>query len=294
MLLSDCNDACIYAQTYSAQSVLLSDLLYSLDSLALYCIRYTIVSGGWNNNPTCKEFRYVFRRLLVHTGIFSTSTGNVVPQDTTSLLPLDLRATSITSSDENDEADVLAPTQGVLHDHTYGHFISPMHTRFLENIVCYIAGFVVKAVMPVITCDVCRSCLIADAPQSTTRYWLLQLKDKGGLVIPSPGITELLMCAEKTLRRAQNVQSAKVVSPVHVMTNQVKREHGMLDTLGLGSHIIDTQHIIDNHYYNLIELLVTKYYNIRQRHVARLHTSNIRRKPTKRQKLTKLILFSGD
>ena len=38
---------------------------------------------------------------------------------------------------------------------------------------------------------------------------------------------------------AQNLESAKVVSPVHVMTNQV-----LQDTIGLGSHIMLTKLIL--------------------------------------------------
>lgn len=46
--------------------------------------------------------------------------------------------------------------------------------------------------------------------------------------------------------------------------------------LNLGHHISQTEFSIANHYLDLIEMLVSTYYNIRQKHVATIHTSAIK------------------
>jgi len=45
--------------------------------------------------------------------------------------------------------------------------------------------------------------------------------------------------------------------------------------------------------FDIIQVLVFTYYDIRQKHVARVHTFEMKSSSV-RQKLTKLILFNGD
>ena len=90
-----------------------------------------------------------------------------------------------------------------------------------------------------------------------------------------------------------NFLSAKNVCSQETVQYIVKREIGSQDPLLLGNHILDTQCGIDNHYFDLLHLLVCTYYSIRQNHVARVHTKRMKNVFV-RQKLTKIILFKGD
>ena len=63
--------------------------------------------------------------------------------------------------------------------------------------------------------------------------------------------------------------------------------------LNLKDHLVESQHGIDNHYFDLITLLVERYYVTRLRHIARIHSMSFKNSSV-RQKLTKSILFKGN
>ena len=62
----------------------------------------------------------------------------------------------------------------------------------------------------------------------------------------------------------------------------VREMLGNQDVLNLSSHIVDTQHGIDNHFTTLTPIVVESYYDLRQHHISKM-----------RQKFNKLILFKG-
>lgn len=179
-------------------------------------------------------------------------------------------------------------------DHPYSLWYAPKFTGFIENIAVYIAGFVVRKAIRKIECNTCRQSLVSsyDHENHSHMYHLLSLRNQGGLVIPSQGTVTVVMGAERALRRRMNVLTARPCPKQEVLTI-VKTEYGLCDPFALGSHIRDTQHGVDNHYFDLLDVVVTIYYSLRQRHIARLHTQRAKGR-TVRQKYTKLILFKGD
>lgn len=44
--------------------------------------------GGWNNNPSAKQFAYTYRALLSHASVTGSEVTNVILQDQTDLLHL--------------------------------------------------------------------------------------------------------------------------------------------------------------------------------------------------------------
>ena len=172
---------------------------------------------------------------------------------------------------------------------------SEKYPLLLENIVVYISGFVVRKVATKIGCDTCRQSLFVSAVPEHKKpsYSLLIMRDMGGLVTPSPGTVAILMATEAALRRNMNVASASHKCSRFKVLQSVKQQCGANDILCLSDHITESQHGIDNHYYSVIELVVTTYINLRQKHIARLHTRQMKQTSV-RKKLTKLILFKGD
>lgn len=146
------------------------------------------------------------------------------------------------------------------------------------NVVVYIAGFVVRKVLPRLSCSSCRLALISDTASdidSCDRH-LLRLKNNGGLVIPSTDVLKLLKLVE-SLYRSSNTSGYK-------LSSLVLRE--VLNTnLFSDSHFTDTDHFI-----SLIQSIVLCFIDIRGHHVARSH--NIRN-ISKRFRLTKQILFES-
>jgi len=252
--------------------------------------------GGSSSNPTCQQFMYIFRRLLVNAGVKAGRGSNVSPMDQTVCLPLK-QNTQLLS--DRTSVQVISPFEDVPNDHCYSACLSRNSQAFVDNIVVYIAGFVVRKVYCKIACDSCRPSLLAQTSQHPINQYfegmfhLLNLKDKGGLVVPSQGVVLLLLAAEKAIRRLQNVTSARSVCEKKAVVYTVKREYGCLDPLNLGEHILETQTGVDNHFYDLMEILIAVYFDLRQRHIARVHTSQMKATSV-RQKFTKFILFQGD
>ena len=75
-------------------------------------------------------------------------------------------------------------------DHSY------LPTRFgalVDNALVYIAGFVVRCIFRSLSCDVCRASLVTDASAVPfdQSYHLLELRNNGGLMIPSKGTVKV-------------------------------------------------------------------------------------------------------
>ena len=73
-------------------------------------------------------------------------------------------------------------------------------TIFTENIVTYMAGFVVRKVVTIIDCEVCKAALFAksdsDLGVEPQYCCLVQIKDRGPLVMPSESVRMLISMAE--------------------------------------------------------------------------------------------------
>lgn len=192
-----------------------------------------------------------------------------------------------TAADTTDDS-----LHGFVSDHMYSLVLAEKYNLFVENIVAYIAGFVVKKISKSIDCETCCEKLLSP-DCSAKQCTLIKLKDRGGLAVPSDGVVAILLVAEKTIRRCMDVTSAMRMCNKNVVIYTLKRQFGVTDVLSLGPHILETQFGIDNHYFHLLKLLAEAYYVLRQRHVARLHNDRLKQNSV-RQKLTKLILFKGD
>ena len=157
-------------------------------------------------------------------------------------------------------------------EHNYSRCVPITTFAFVENIVVYIAGFVVLRVSRIVSCNICHESLVSlPAPRQENVFHLIRLKNEGGLLVPAPGVVSILISAEKALRRCMNVNSSKRICTAQDVIYAVKTECGGTDFLNLHQHIVDSQSGIDNHYFDLIEVLVLKYHSLRMNHVARLH-----------------------
>lgn len=122
-------------------------------------------------------------------------------------------------------------------------------------------------------------------------FQLLNVKNLGKLQLPSDGVIRVLMSAERNLRQLTDTDHVNRSCCKLALQSRVLGDVGT-DALELAEHAAETTSGIDNHYYDLVRLLVSIYYNARYHHVARLHTQRLQGKGI-RQKYTKLILFKG-
>ena len=162
-----------------------------------------------------------------------------------------------------------------LHLMTYGKVVIHDHndlpTSFgylTDNALVYINGFVVKKVVMKLLCDTCRNSLVSsNVQQFDSSYHFLQIKNNGGLVIPSAGVV-FVVCAAEHVIRGKEVTSATYLCSASGVDRNVRACVGSTDIFKLGNHIIDSQHGIENHHYRLMSLVARSFYRLRRFHLC--------------------------
>ena len=97
--------------------------------------------GGWNNNPTSKQFSFAYRSILSHIGVIASNSGNVIPLDSTELLTIE---THSQNSDHLSGEDIV--DDQVLVEHSYAARL-PSLNILVSNVCAYIAGFVIRKIL---------------------------------------------------------------------------------------------------------------------------------------------------
>jgi hypothetical protein len=246
-------------------------------------------AGGWNNNPNVPQFEAIFRKLCMHCDIKTSTVGNVTAQDETSCITL-LTPVCRTGTITDDTFEEVA---SILDEHNYtGWAPRTANSVVLSNILAYVAGWVVKKVMRSITCDICRVSLISqEIPRSFDRsYHLLKLKNNGGLVIPSRGVIVIIENAEKAIRQLSMnpMRNCKFQNILIFVKKMIRNE----DLLGLDQHATESQHEIDNHFFDLLRSIVKAYYDLRHHHIAKMYTVQ-KLGLSIRHQVNKTVLFKG-
>ncbi|CAL8357537.1 unnamed protein product [Gadus morhua 'NCC'] len=146
------------------------------------------------------------------------------------------------------------------------------------------------ATVTLLSCDVCRASLVTDASAVPfdQSYHLLELRNNGGLMIPSKGTVKMVRAAERAIRQHSPGKAPDEVVVAHF----VREEIGTEDVFALGSHVQESQFGIDNHLSLLLSLVVSVFMRIRLHHIAKLTSLNWQR-GNSRKKLGKIILFQG-
>lgn len=222
---------------------------------------------------------------MVRCGVSPSGSGNVAAQDeTVSLSAADMHSALMA------EEELLSPfanISAVICDHSY------LPTRFgglVDNALVYISGFVVRKILKKLSCEVCRASLVTAAVPSSfdQSYHLLELKNNGGLMIPSEGTVKVVRAAERVIRQNSKEQGVSV----SFVNRFVRAEIGSEDVFLLGEHIAETQFGIENHHFMLVSFVVSVFHKVRLHHIAKLSTLELQ-SASIRKKLCKTVLFQG-
>ena len=173
---------------------------FSQDHLELFFAAVRCRLGS-NNNPSCKQFNDIVKRLLVHNQIQSSS-GNVLPLDSTVLL---------TTSPSNDllslkrDAPLISESDGStffklgkVEKFQLSCAIQGL-TSYKKSGIFYISGYVVKMVEPAVKCEDCKMALHgSNADLETDEFSKLQIqKSWGRLKIASQDVVQVCFETEK-------------------------------------------------------------------------------------------------
>lgn len=126
------------------------------------------------------QLRHILRAILSHCDTVVGLGTNVVGQDDTSLLQNEQSSIEVDSKAMQSEQCSSQPLS------TFDGALSP----FVDGVVEYIAGFVVKKFLQQELCSLCRESLVSQKGMQTQEFpamcaSLLLIKDLGGLHQPS-------------------------------------------------------------------------------------------------------------
>ena len=264
---------------------------FSQDHLEIFfsCIRQ---AGGFNNNPSAKQFQAIFKKMMFRSGVAITpsAAANVITRDSTGV---ELISPEHYQNHKQSADDICDPEECALSDHSYSSRLDAI-SPFVENILCYICGWIARSLIKKLKCPDCASIITTDK-QSWTKGGLIVLKDNGGLIYPSDGLVKIVTVAEKTLRTIVNVHNATKTPTEHwghYLEMAVLSECTKLEQIFplATQHFLDTASGCDNHFFCLVRLICTSFLNLRQHHIT--HITNLNRhKDVVRQSNNKVTLF---
>ncbi|KAL3195374.1 hypothetical protein MRX96_015844 [Rhipicephalus microplus] len=245
------------------------------DPIEMYfsCIRQR---GGWNNNPSAAQFRQAYRRTLVHAQAASSRNANVLPQVQGICLPRSQGSITCTQAETTDCEESMSANTLSLLEHDYADI-----SVFSSQVVCYIAGFIVRRVVRHLHCDDCAELLVSD----TKGTLLLTLKDNGRLIEASAFVQAALRATERLVRQGTTTGHAKVEKlALTSFQTFVSRHVTMLNNMN--HYREEPQHVLD-----LTKVIQRKYVVLRFRALARRITVSNRGSYV-RHTLTKRVLFA--
>ena len=302
----------------SCSAVTLYDVLVVRESLLKYVLTYKMSQdhlelffsavrsrGGWNNNPSVVQFKAAWKRLLSHQQLKEVTSGNCAAQLNCPLLLVSsclakheiTDVATATTLRLNDTMRELCLVDCVQYDDSTVQMSLQSLSLFVENVVVYIAGFVVRNLLKRLHCSVCKAALFNSLNTDTSQcadFGLLNVKNRGGLVSPSGDVVRLCKVSESHFRSHMGPSE----KPVATTNLQDLLTCGVLQSFigadiftGLTDHTFDTDPV-DDHRVLLMKRVVDEYMRCRLYYQGKSYSRNIQGE-NKRSKLTKSILFCG-
>jgi len=145
--------------------------------------------GCYNNNPTSRQFKSVYKNIMIYAQIKDTGLENCMALEDIPVLncsSVNDPVTAINNSNCFLNSDV------ELEPEEYNFETDGFH---LNNLVLYIAGFVSHKLSTKIKCDVCNGALFGN--KGNFFYSIINMKDKGGLHYPSNDVVQICVATEK-------------------------------------------------------------------------------------------------
>jgi hypothetical protein len=268
----------------------------SLDHLELFFSSIRS-AGGWNNNPTARQFTAAYKKLLIRAETRDGGLGNCIPLEQIPVLtcsnstgrqehPIEQINQSCSPQLSVDfKADDLLET--ILTDHECDYLADLCSlSRCSEEIVTYIAGFIVHHLQKTLKCETCIAALLGD--KNDFLHSLIMQKSRGGLCYPSEDVRKICQKAELCIRIAEHEEKLHMQGYVLHVSNNI-----VVSFLGTDLFSSLNEHSLDNnvkHTYFLIKAICFKYVNVRLHYMGKKKSEQIN--PIGHH-LNKLILFKG-
>ena len=158
---------------------------------------------GFNNNPNVLQFRSAIKRLVCKQAVEASKAANVLDCESTSgVFKLEWRRSPIANSHSSEGDEFVFPFSDELEN---------VNNPVQDNILYYIAGYIVRSLMGSVSCDSCSEALIEPKrPKYNDHQYsnnslepheiLTTVKDRGGLLRPSVSVFNTVKQCEKTFK----------------------------------------------------------------------------------------------
>jgi len=235
--------------------------------------------GGFNNNPTVAQFEAAYKSIIINAEVKCPSTANALALDDTSILRIS--SAPLKKKDEQSEMLDLLCAAGTEIIETEDIFDIYEHRNYLNDVVTYIAGFVVYKIKKNILCAVCEKSLGTKESGSA----LIGRKNRGGLIQPNPDVIDICKIAERVIRGYQKIDGSNIVKRITIEC--MRKININKYFISLSNHFLE-QEPFNNHLLQLLKLIMHIYITLRIHHINS-STNSIDQKI--RTFYTKLILF---
>lgn len=232
--------------------------------------------GGFNNNPSAKQFESAYKKLLIRNEVKSFENSNCLA-DGIDILHVSSKRENFINVISGEDVDDL-PVD--IFDHDYINTMWSLST-FVEDVVEYIAGFVVNKLNKLNICKFCNQYLY----KKETNNLLILLKNRGKYLYPSNEVVTICKYVELIFRKTKLGPKQKEIINIMLLKKCVN--------IFCDKHFVDhikDQSILDNHRCQLIKLISNLYLKIRLHHECKLISE---KNEYIRSKYHRLILFNN-
>lgn len=258
--------------------------------------------GGFNNNPNCRQFKSAYKKILMHLELGSKFSGNAIPLDNIPILNCGNTLNNINKSSagyrhkiENELITHKNSSQNLeiqLQD-ACDYFSSILEnsettSSYIDQIVGYIAGFVVRHLQKKMKCDDCKKVVLAN-----NHLWfhkLIDIKNMGGLFYAAEDVFIVCKKTEEVIRRFLRMD--RIMKKCEICTTVMKTFVHINIFQDIHLHSLD-QPAAFNHRITLLKAVIEKYIDVRSHYIAKKQTL-ANKLSSKRQLYNKLILFKGN
>lgn len=272
----------LYLEYFSKNNIIHYLHTYRLSQDHLELLFSTIRSkGGFNNNPSARQFNAAYKRIVVHVQLSERGVGNCMPQESvpilhTSAIQKDRRCDEPIPN--NEEYEMERNLDFILENQNISEFVS--------EVLIYIAGFVIHSLKPRIQCEICLEALLGE--RNDLLCSLVEYKSRGKLIYPSKYVITVCRESEKQLRGSlHNKKQSQYMTKLCNSIYKSVVENNILSPFS--THDFETGPI-DGHISILTKNIINKFCTLRFRHECFKECQQL----SNRQLLSKLILFQGN
>lgn len=176
----------------------------------------------------------------------------------------------------------------VISDHNYLPNATDI-SEFSENVIEYIAGYIVKQLRKTLHCEECIDALIDKNHKQNN---LICVKNEGGLIQPAKIVIAICIKCEKIIRHVLHVNDNMLSNKLFDMylTNNILQSFININVFEMLQEHSHDQSPLENHVVHLIRAIIQKYVKIRLHYLA-LNSRN--KGINKRHLFNKIVLFKG-